>query len=165
MKYILIPALLLVTGCATAPAPQPLKPETTVEVITTVVYPEFPDIPLPPKVRLTKFEADMPRVMNELTVKNITECVRVPEAERDERFWARCGENPIDVNSNIFIGFDQENWNRLNINLKRLQENDHVLRRLLEQANAQRSEWRRLAEEERTRVDSKREEILDQPDG
>lgn len=165
MKYFVIPVLLLGAGCATTPPPQPLKPETTVEVITTVVYPEFPDLPLPPKVRLTPFEVDMPRVMTELTVKNITDCVRVPESERDEAFWGRCGENPIDVNSNIFIGFDQENWNRLNINLKRLQENDHVLRKLLEQSNEQRREWRRLAEQERARVDSERAKILEQPDG
>ena len=144
-------ALGLLAGCASTPEPVDRTPKTTVRVINTTAYPEFPNLPVPPQVRLLPFEVDFPRDVNELTVKNITSCVNVPETERDDRFWARCGENPIQSNSNIFIGLTQDNWNNVNSNFEILRENNAVLRGLLGQANRQRSEWRRLAAEERAR--------------
>jgi len=107
---------------------------------------------VPPPVRLVPFQADMPRDLTQLTVKNVTNCVSIPEEERDERFWARCGEHPIVPNSNIYIGFSQQNWNNIQTNLITLQENDFVLRGLLEEANRLREEFRQKAQEERDRI-------------
>lgn len=151
--------LLLLAGCASDPEPVNRIPQTTVTVVNTTAYPEFPDITIPPDVKLLPFQVDFPRKMNELTIKNVTNCVNIPEEERDERFWARCGENPIDTNSNIFIGFDQPNWNNVNSNFEILKENNAVLRRLLEQGNIQRQNWRRLAKEERNRSAAERAAI------
>lgn len=162
MKNVILiglPFLLLLAGCASTPAPVDRVPQTTVTVVNTTAYPEFPDLPIPPNVRLLPFKVDFPRKSGELVVKNITNCVNVPAEERNERFWARCGENPIDTNSNIFIGFDQPNWNNVNSNFEILKENNSVLRRLLTQANTQRSNWRNLAAQERSKSAGQRAEI------
>lgn len=155
-------ASLLLSGCAGTRGPETFEPKTTVRIVTETAYPEFPNISLPPPVRLLPFEVDYPRNPNELVVKNITSCVDVPEEERDDAFWARCGENPILVDSNIFIGLDQQNWNNVQENFQKLKENNIVLRQLLETANRQRELWRQQAQRERERVQQRREELLEE---
>lgn len=155
-SVFVILALLGLGACAASPEPVNRIPQTTVTVVNTTAYPEFPDIPIPPNVRLLPFQVDFPRRMDELVVKNVTNCVNVSEEARDDRFWARCGENPVDTSSNIFIGFDQTNWNNVNSNFEILKENNAILRNLLSQGNKQRQEWRRLAQQERDRAASER---------
>lgn len=148
---------LFLMGCAgTELPPVDRTPITTVEVVNTTAYPEFPNLPVPPEVRLLPFQTDFPRKRDETTIKNISSCINVPEDQQDDRFWERCGENPIDTNSNIFIGFDQQNWNNVQSNFNTLRENNFVLRGIIEQANKQREEWRRLAAQERARSDAAR---------
>lgn len=148
---------LLVMGCASNDLPPVDRtPITTVEVINTTSYPELPNLPIPPELRLLPFQTDFPRRRDETTIKNISSCINVPEEQQDDRFWERCGENPIDTRSNIFIGFDQQNWNNVQSNFNTLRENNFVLRGIIEQANNQRAEWRRLAEQERARSDAAR---------
>jgi len=159
MKIIgTILVVLSLAACAQTPEPSRM-PQTSVTVVNTTAYPEFPDLPIPPDVKLLPFKVDFPRKSGELVVKNITACVNVSEEAQDVRFWARCGENPIDSNSNIFIGFDQPNWNNLNSNFEILKENNSILRGLLRQANKQRSGWRKLATEERNKANNRRAEI------
>lgn len=153
--------VMSLAACQTPPEDNTFEPKTTVRVVTETAYPEFPDISLPPPVRLMPFEVDYPRDPDEFVVKNITSCVDVPEEQRDDAFWARCGENPILPNSNIFLGFDQQNWNNVQENFQRLKENNIVLRQLLETANRQRQLWRQQAQRERERVSQRREELLE----
>lgn len=160
MKIIItLLAIISLAACANIPPEVNRIPQTTVTVVNTTAYPEFPDLPIPPDVKLLPFNVDFPRKSGELVVKNITTCVNVAEEARDDRFWARCGENPIDTNSNIFIGFDQPNWNNVNSNFEILKENNAVLRGLLRQANKQRADWRRLAVEERDKAAAKRAKV------
>lgn len=152
-------ALLALVGCGGMELPPVDRtPITTVEVINTTSYPELPNLPMPPEVRLLPFKTDFPRKRDETTIKNISSCINVPEEQQDDRFWERCGENPIDTKSNIFIGFDQANWNNLQSNLNTLRENNFVLRGIITQANKQRENWRNLAEQERVRSDAARKD-------
>lgn len=153
-KIVLVVSLLALftAACGQSTGTGQFRPTTNVQVITQTAYPEFPNIPVPPPVRLVPFQADMPRDLSQTVIRNVTDCRNVPEEQQDDRFWARCGEHPIIPNSNIYIGFSQGNWNNIQTNLIKLQENDFVLRGLLEEANKQREEWRRQAQEERERV-------------
>lgn len=162
-KILIAISLILLGACASAPDPVDRTPKTTVRVINNTAYPEFPNLPIPPDVRLLPFEVDFPRNQNQLVVKNITTCVNVPVENQDDRFWARCGENPIDTNSNIFIGLTQDNWNNINSNFEILKENNSVLRGLLNQANKQRAEWRRLAAQERARTVAETSSVIETP--
>lgn len=155
-KIVAVISILALGACASTPDPVDRTPITTVRVVNTTAYPEFPNLPTPPEVRLLPFEVDFPRDLTQLTVRNVTNCVNVPEEQRDDRFWARCGENPIKTNSNVFIGLDQQNWSNLNSNLNLLKENNNVLRGLIDQANRQRAEWRRRADQERARAQTER---------
>ena len=121
-------------------------------MITTVTYPEFPDVVPVDPVRLLPWEHDVPRDMSNLKVKNLSTCIKVPVEKQTRSFWARCGENPILPNSNIFVGFDQSNWNNIVENFERLRENLYQYKQRIIAINKQREEWRRKAEEERKRL-------------
>ncbi|KKL76562.1 hypothetical protein LCGC14_2043620, partial [marine sediment metagenome] len=79
-------------------------------------------------------------------------CKRVPEADRDNAFWNKCGEHPIVTKSNIFIGFDQTNWNIIIENFAKLREQLFKYQKRIEEVNRQREAWREKAEAERQRL-------------
>lgn len=143
---------LLMSACSSAP--NEFTPRTTVRVVNTTVYPDLPQVPAVPDPGLIPWSYDFPRDTSKVTVKNITKCVEVAEADQDTDFWNRCGENPILSDTNIFIGLTRENWDILNSNLKKLQENIYLYRRRIEQINRQREEWRQKASEERNPANS-----------
>lgn len=141
-------AVILLGACAT----DGFTPKSTVRVVTTETYPEFPNVEPLGDPGLIPWRADVPRNKNKITVKNISSCVKVPEEERDSSFWTRCGENPIVTDTNIYIGFDQENWNILVNNFNKLKEWIHRYEERIKEINKQRAEWRKKAEEARNKV-------------
>jgi len=141
-------ALLLLGACA---GNKGFNPQSTVRVVTSMSYPEFPNVePLLP-LNVIPWQADVPRDMTKTVVKNLTACKKVPEEDQDDAFWNRCGEHPIVTNSNIFIGFDQLNWNIIIENFAKLREQLFKYQNRIEEVNRQRGAWRVKAEEERLR--------------
>jgi hypothetical protein len=78
----------------------------------------------------------------------------VPDKERDDAYWARCGERPVIRDSNVLFGFDQRNWNIMLSNFSKLREYIFQLRARVDLANESRREWRQRAQEERRRADA-----------
>lgn len=154
-KILIIASLLFLTACGANTQQRDFEIPRTVETITSVAYPVFPDISIPPQPNLIPWEYDFPRDPDaDPVIKNVSSCIDVPEENQDEAFWARCGEQPIQTDSNIFIGMDQDNWNILNRNLEVLKENNFQLRERLDIANEQRQRWREMDEAERERIRS-----------
>jgi len=154
LPIILISFVLV--GCGTTP-------ETpSVRIITATSYPVLPSIePLPP-ISLIPWKHDMPRDLNASSVKNTTKCRKVktkinenkpyviePVEEQTDRWWAKCGENPIIPISNIHIGFDIENWNIILENFYKLKERVGQYEHRLLEINNQRKKWRLDSEAER----------------
>jgi hypothetical protein len=159
-------ALFLLSACDTTS--REFKPLTTVRVITTMSYPEFPDIEPLSDTNIIPWIHDMPRDMSILSVKSLTECRKIetyipedkqyvvlPIKEQSDAWWQKCGENPIIPNSNIFIGFTQENWNIILENFAKLKERNWQYKQRIIEINRQREEWRKKAEEERIRSNSR----------
>jgi len=139
--------LLFLGACgATLDAPSP-----TVTVITKNSYPELPDIQPLPSLNLRAWKHDVPRDMSKIVPKNTTECINVPEEKRNKAYWNKCGEHPILPDSNIYIGFDQFNWNIILENFAKLREQIFKYEQRIKEINKQRQEWRKKAEEERNK--------------
>ncbi len=141
-------ALLLLGACESTG----FDPKSTVRVVNSMSYPEFPNVQPVFPVNLIPWQADVPRDMTKTVVKNLTSCKKVPENEQDDAFWNRCGEHPIVTNSNIFIGFDQTNWNIIIENFAKLREQLFKYQKRVEEVNRQREAWRVKAEVERQRM-------------
>ena len=141
-------ALLLLGACQQIG----FNPQSTVRVVNSMSYPEFPNVQPVSPVNLIPWQADIPRDMTKTVVKNVTSCVKVPEDERDNAFWNRCGEHPIITNSNIYMGFDLLNWNIIIENFAKLREQIFKYQKRVEEVNRQREAWRIKAEAERLRV-------------
>lgn len=124
-------------------------PKSTVQVITRMSYPEFPDIEPISSVNLIPWKHDVPRDMTKTVAKNTTECQKVLDDARNETYWNKCGEHPIITDSNIFVGFDQENWNIILENFAKLREQLFRYQKRIEEVNSQRQQWRKKAEEAR----------------
>jgi len=146
---IAVTALLLLGACASNTG---FNPKSTVRVVTSMSYPEFPNVePLLP-VNVIPWQADVPRDMTKTVTKNLTSCRKVPEEDRDDAYWNKCGEHPIVTNSNIFIGFDQTNWNIIIENFAKLREHLFKYQKRIDEVNRQREAWREKAEAERLRL-------------
>ncbi len=144
---------LLLGSCASARLTAP-EPVTTVRVVQTTTYPELPDIQMPIEPVLLPWEYEVPRDMSRLEPKSTAECERVPDKERDDAYWARCGERPVIRDSNVLFGFDQRNWNIMLSNFAKLREYIFQLRARVDLANESRREWRQRAQEERRRAEA-----------
>lgn len=140
-KTIILLSVLLLAGCGSVPK-EIFEPKETVRVISQDRFPSLPPVPPVNSPSLLPWDYDLPRDTRVTTIKNITNCVNVPESEQDEQFWDRCGENPILTDSNIYIGLTQENFNILSTNFKKLQETIFLYQQRIEQVNRQREEWR-----------------------
>lgn len=146
-------AAAALAGCASSAVSVP-EPPTTVRVVQVVSYPELPDIALPLEPELLPWEYEVPRDLSRIVAKNTPECLRVPDKERDNAYWARCGENPVIRDTNVLFGFDQRNWNIMLSDFSKLREYIVQLKARIELANESRREWRRKAEEERRKVEA-----------
>ncbi len=146
-------AAAALVGCASASLSGP-QPQTTVRLVQVTAYPELPDIALPLEPELLAWEYEVPRDLSRIVAKSTAECQRVPDKERDNAYWARCGENPVIRDTNVLFGFDQRNWNIMLTDFSKLREYIVQLKARIELANESRREWRRKAEEERRKVEA-----------
>ena len=173
IKYIAMASVLLALGACSGL--DGFDPKTNVRLVTTSVYPELPDVEPVEPVNLLPWEADVPRDTSVLSVKNLTKCravgthedpdregVILPNERQSDSWWAECGEHPVLPGSNIFIGFDQQNWNIINENFAKLRETIFRYQKRLEEVNRQRESWRKKADEERRKLneDGKVEEVI-----
>ena len=169
MNKVIIAAVgmsFLLAACETNTARE-FRPQTTVRVINSMTYPEFPNVePLPP-INVLPWRHDMPRDVNIVSVKNITACRKVetfspedaphvvlPVEEQPVSWWKKCGENPIFPDSNIFIGFSQVDWNIILENFAKLRERNWQYKQRIIEINRQREAWREKAEAERIRIEN-----------
>jgi len=146
-KLVIVGVLstLALGACAKPPAARPTTfvPQTTVRVVTETKYEQLPNINVPATPDLKPVQFDLPRDLEaDPLIKSATGCTNIPPAQQDVAFWERCGQFPIDPNSNLFIGMDQENFNNLTYNLETLRQYIAVLKERIAIANDQRSDAR-----------------------
>jgi hypothetical protein len=158
VRHVDLAALLLLAsiglaGCSSARLNAP-EPQTSVRVVQVTTYPELPDIQMPLEPDLLPWEYEVPRDLSRTEPKNTTECLRVPDKERDNAYWAKCGENPVIRDTNVLFGFDQRNWNIMLADFSKLREYIVQLKARIDLANESRREWRRRAEDERRKVEA-----------
>jgi len=155
-KIILLGSIFFIlAGCESASKLIESKP--SVVIVTQNIYPELPDIELPTEIKLLPMNVDVPRDMTKREVINKKECLDVLDKDRNNAFWERCGQFAVILNSNIFLGFDQTNWNNFVINMKMSQEELFKLRERIHAINEQRAKWRKMAEDERKRIEEERQ--------
>lgn len=144
-------AVALLAGCASARLTA-TEPVSSVRLIQTTTYPELPDIPLPMEPVLLPWEYEVPRDLSRMVPKTTADCERASDKPPDDVYWARCGEHPVIVDSNVLFGFDQRNWNILLSNFSKLREYIQQLKARVDLANESRREWRQRAQEERRKA-------------
>lgn len=135
---VVIFCALMLTACASTPT----EPQSTVRLVQSTTYPFLPDIKPVPEPDLVPWSHDVPRDTSKLSVIESEKCTSVPETKRDKTFWRECGINPPLDNSNIFIGFDQDNWNIIIENFAKLRETIYQYKTRIDEVNQQRKEWR-----------------------
>ena len=119
-------------------------PKTSVQLFTTNIYPDFPNIDIPSTINILPFEWEIARDTSTVVIRNTRVCNEVPETERNSSFWKRCGTFEPLPDVNIWLGLDRPNYDNLITDLERLREQNHLLRQRLERVNEQRQEWRDL---------------------
>ena len=136
MKTIMIIALsLILSGCFGIGK----KPNET--IVYRTLNPELPPIACN-NTSLGLPQWDFPRLMADgLQVKNTERCLTIEEDKQNDSFWRRCGEFPIDQKSNIFYGFDKDNWNQLVLNMNIIKLNNKACADTLNLVNEQRAKW------------------------
>lgn len=162
MKKILIILLLsfVLSGCSVFGRQIFPKVSAPVEVINSTSYPVMPNISYPPPLNLQNPQYDVPRDQDaDMVVTRITKCVSVPKDERDNKFWAECGEQPIIGNSNIYRGFDYNNWILYLENMTRIKQQIGLYNERIDQINLLREQWRNLNKQERLRVQQAKDAI------
>ena len=95
------------------------------------------EIFIPPPPTLKPFKFDIPRDTTRLVVRNTSDCMNVPEDERNEEFWKKCGIHPPLDNTNIFIGLDRESFKNLLYDLEVMEEDGKMLRKILKNIEEQ----------------------------
>lgn len=111
-------------------------------IIYKTMYPEMPPIAKPSKLSLATPLYDYPRDTDaELTVKNLTDCLKVEEDKRNNSFWRKCGEYPHKGNSNIYLGYDLDNWNMVVLNMAKIKAQLNAWNDTIDELNKQRALW------------------------
>lgn len=96
MKY-LIPLVILLSGCI-----------HTNKIDVNSNY--KPTITNPIILKLEDCRWDIPRNTKELVIKNESKCKSTDVEKTSEWFKNDCLEHPVDVDSNLMIGFDEKNY-------------------------------------------------------
>jgi len=130
---ILIP-ILLISGCSWQ------TPEPTILVNTVLKYPVIAEYTAPESIPVSIPKMDWPRT-TKLTVKNSRICVDIPETDYDQNLWDICGEYEIDFDSNLEIGLDAVNLEKLNKALIKARARESQWRALLNRINQQIRVW------------------------
>lgn len=154
---IFLLVVFLLPGCQTTTTT--MTPSPSVQIIEKPVFPVLNEYKIPEEPELIPFVVDMPRDTTKRTVKNVTECVSVKEEKRNEEFWKKCGEHPIITDSNIYVGFDLENWNNLQSNFFRLREYINTLKSIIKEINFRISEIKQSEKEETEKFNKEYEEF------
>lgn len=154
MKYLIAILFTTVIGACSSFPRIPLPTRDVPVPVVLEVYPELPpmqasDLELSPTI------FDIPRITAmEKVVRNDPDCQSVPEEERNDIFWDECGEYRQDKYSNLFVGFDRENYENYVLNLARIAEFKKSIESLIEAENARRAEWSRLNEESKLNIET-----------
>jgi len=128
---------ILLSACAATSEPPIVKTDVV------RVYPELPDIePLPP-LTLIPFEWDYPRDKTKRIPKSTNECLKIPEQQRDNSYWDRCGENPPLSDSNIFMGLSRDDFETFLINNEKIKARLLQYKARIDEINQQREMWRK----------------------
>ncbi len=107
---------------------------TPVQILEKPIYPVLEEIIIPEDPVLIPMTVDMPRKSHK-SVKNVPHCLDVPESERNELFWNECEDNEIILDSNLYVGFNINEWENLQINLIRIKEYANLLKEILNEVN------------------------------
>lgn len=146
--------LSFIVGCSAAP-------RSTIATNATTFIPALTAIQKPPAPNLTGFELDVPRDMSKQVPKNTTECLKIPEADRNVAYWRICGTHPVDPNSNLVAGFDEENLEKFTATMAELNAYIQQLNDRIDAANKERDFWTAKSLEEEKRGMEQRRELLE----
>ncbi|MGD8589763.1 MAG: hypothetical protein PVG22_13130 [Chromatiales bacterium] len=123
-------------------------PEKQTVIVEKTVYPELPPISHPPALQLTACEWQKPVRMDELVLVNgkTYRGKKCSEYTDDERraitgFETNCMEHPLDTQSNIVFGFDEDGWNCFRVNMTAIRTLLEQYKFRLDMVNKQRAEW------------------------
>jgi hypothetical protein len=140
MKYFLIASALASLGaCTTTTIEKPVPQYVTVEV-----YPNLPDIELD-KLNLQNIEFDVHReqIPLEHRILDTPECKDVPPLKRDMDFWKTCLGKAPQAASNLYVGVDQQNFNKMMLNTAKTAEREAYVRKMIiDPENERRRKWR-----------------------
>lgn len=154
----IIIAIFLLSSCQSNSDISSL-PQPSIQIIEKPVFPQLSEYKIPEDIVLLPVEGNMPRDNTKLVPKDLPHCTEVPEEERNEIYWKECGENPIISDSNIFIGFDYDNWTNLQINLSKLKEYTITLKEIINEINRRIKEIQESEKEEIEKFNKKYEEF------
>lgn len=120
---------------------------THTEVLTTTnnVYPDLPHIDKPIELDLEAVAYAFPLDMNAPPViKSSTFCKSTPVEEQDLNYEAKCFEQPVDKDSNVYIGFEQNEWEKFKTNMVKLKAQGEAYSDTIDEINRQRDVWKKL---------------------
>ena len=130
---------LLVSGCSSKP------PEKI--VYNKVIYPELPSIKKPELLDITQCNWELPLNTNTWVIKEYENwkgklCSSYAiDARQNPEFVKACLQHPVDVDSNLIIGLDKENWLCYQQNMEKLRETIQHYQQLVDNINRQRADW------------------------
>ena len=141
MKYLLVAAALASLGaCTTTRTVEKPVPQ----YITVEVYPNLPDIEID-KLKLQNIEFDVHReqIPLEQRILKTPECQDVPPLKRDMTFWNTCLGKAPQAPSNLYVGVDQLNFNKLLSNTATMAEREAYIQKfVIDPENERRRKWR-----------------------
>lgn len=128
MRVSILLSLFILSSCS-------MHKVVTKEVL---VYPNLPKFTAPSPIPIDYPQLDYPRG-DKLVVKNTRECKDI--TDRDDIFWEKCGILDVDYDSNIYMGFDKQNFEKFNHLLINVKARENSWNTLLEVINEQIRVW------------------------
>lgn len=124
-------SFILLMGCQSS-----LPSMTPVEVISKPAKIIIDVYEIPQEPELYQVEVDVPRNINEFVIKDDQNCRELKNKRNDENEIPKeCLENPVIENTNIYVGFDLDNWEKFQINLFRIREYTNTLKEIIKEMN------------------------------
>lgn len=135
---------MLAIGSLTACSNQPVDRPVVVSKVEGSKWPDLPPVERPAKPRVQAWQYDYPRDLSQpQIVASRKSCLSVAPAKQDASFWGLCGVYPIDPKSNLFIGFEREQWDILLKNLQELEAYYSASQATFDELDRQRETWRK----------------------
>ena len=151
-KFVVILLALSLAACGSTK-------EIAVPVYVSV-QPNLPPISAPARIEFGAPQWDLPRDMTaQPQIKNLSTCINVAEEKQNNSFWRRCGEFPVDENSNLYMGFDLDNYNVIVLNVNKMKLQLKAYWDTIQKINAERELWREQNERARQDALDKKREI------